>query len=238
MIDIRPYIQLGQSRLEPYLSGVESFIGSLGTAGGLEKTSLRSRPADSYLRNMLAVGVLNQIMRDAFLKTDRKIIVLPDCLKNYSGWDCCKIDLGNESECIQCTPECIVYEAVERFAGDHTAIVLEPEDMDAYFAEARRQFGSVGIVGVACALTMLSGFEKTLKYRHPTQGVFLNYSSCAHHWADPAYNTNFSLRRLAWVLNKNEDRPSDHIENRGETYSLEKPDNLFFQRRPFARRCQ
>lgn len=81
MIDIKPFLQLGCSELGPYLSGVDSFIDNLGTAGRFEKTSLRSMPVDSYVRNMLAVGVLNRIMRTAFLKTERKIIVLPDCLK-------------------------------------------------------------------------------------------------------------------------------------------------------------
>ncbi len=147
----------------------------------------------------------------------------PIVSKNYSDWECCKSDLGNESECTQCTPECIVYETMERFGNSQTTIVLEPEDMDAYFGEVRRQFGTVGVVGVACALTMLSGFEKTLKYHHPTQGIFLNYSSCAHHWADPAYNTNYSLRRMASVLNKNEDNHPEEINERGETYSMEKP---------------
>lgn len=231
MIDVKPFIQLGHSELGPYVTGVEGFLGRLGTPEGLEINSLRSKPLDSYIRNMLAVAVLGHIMRNAFLQTERKIIVLPDCLKNYGDWECCKEDNGNESTCTQCTPECIVYETVERFGNSHTAVVLEPEDMDVYFAEARKQYGTVGIVGVACALTMLSGFEKTIKYKHPTQGVFLNYSSCAHHWADPAYNTNFSLRRMAWVLSNNGVSNSDEINGRGETYSLEKgalsPDNFY-----------
>jgi hypothetical protein len=189
----------------------------------LEKTSLRSKPLDTYIRNMLAVGVLNRIMRQAFLKTNRKIIVLPDCLKNYGEWECCKEDQGNESVCTQCTSECIVYETTERFTNGRTDIVLEPDDMDAYFAGVRKEYGTVGIAGVACALTMLSGFDRTLKYKHPTQGVFLNYSSCAHHWADPAYNTNYSLRRMTWVMNSNGSSVQDEIRDRGETYSLEKP---------------
>jgi hypothetical protein len=223
MVNLDSFIQLGCSQLEPYVSGVKGFVDRLGTPGGLEETSLRSKPEISYIRNMLAVGVLGRIMRRAFLKTRRRLIVLPDCLKNYGDWECCKIDEGNASACTQCTPECIVYETTERFGNSHISIVLEPEDMDAYFAEMRKKHGQVGIVGVACALTMLSGFAKTIKHKHPTQGVFLNYSSCAHHWADPPYNTCYSLRRMAWVLNGNGASLSDEIQNRGETYSMEKP---------------
>jgi hypothetical protein len=223
MIDVESFIQQGISELGPYVSGVWKFIERLGTPQGLEKSSLRSRPVEAYIRNMLAVGVLSRIMRDAFIQTERKIIVLPDCLKDYGEWECCKQDLGNESECTQCTPDCIVYETMERFGNSHIAIVLEPDNMEAYFGRTRESYGTVGIIGVACALTMLSGFEKTIKYKHPTQGVFLNYSSCAHHWADPAYNTNFSLKRMAWVLHNNGSFATDEIRDRGETYSLEKP---------------
>jgi len=231
MIDIQPFIQLGHRRLQPYLSGVPDFLNRLDTPEGLKKTSLRSRPVDVYIRNILAVGVLSRIMRSEFLQTTRKLIVLPDCLKNYGDWECSKEDLENASVCAQCTPECTVYRVMDLFCDEKTDIVLEPEDMDSYFAEMRNRYGTVGIVGVACALTMLSGFTRTIKYRHPTQGIFLNYSSCAHHWADPAYNTDFSLRRLGWTMH-NEDRSiEDKTENRGETYSLEKrplsPDEFY-----------
>ncbi len=223
MIDVRHFLQLGHTELEAYVSDVEDFISRLGRPGELEKSSLRSQPVGAYIRNMLAVGVLNRLMRASFLETERKVIVLPDCLKNYGDWTCCKENDGKVSTCIQCTPQCIVYETTERFADSRTTVVLEPEDMSRYFAELRDGFGAVGVVGVACALTMLSGFDRTLRHRLPTQGVFLNYSSCQHHWANPAYNTCYSLRRMAWVLYDREMPIPEESFGRGETYSLEKP---------------
>jgi hypothetical protein len=85
---------------------------------------------------------------------------------------------------------------------------------------------------VACVLTLLSGFEKTFKHHLPTQGVFLNYSSCNHHWANPAYNTSFSFRRMASLLNGNgQSREPYELQGRGETYSFERspfsPDGFY-----------
>lgn len=223
MIDVAPFIQLGKDRLGPYVSGVDAFVEQLGAKGGLKKTGLRAKPAETYIRNMLAVGVLSRIMRPAFLETKRRVIVLPECLKKYGEETCCKADLGDGSyTCSQCNSDCIVFESVEWFVNDHTTLVLEPDDMDIYFADLRKSYGAVGIVGVACALTMLSGFQRTLKHKHPTQGVFLNYASCGHHWADPGYNTSYSLKRMAWVLNGDGTDIQDDIRGRGQTYSMEK----------------
>ena len=88
--------------------------------------------------------------------------------------------------------------------------------------ETMREIGAFGVVGVACVLTLLSGFEKTLPLKLPTQGVFLSYSSCGHHWADPGYNTSFSLKRLGMILGKEIDSDPEPPSNRGETYSFEK----------------
>ncbi len=224
MIDTTPLIELAGTELALYIAGVQDFIDRLDSPDGLKKTSLRSKPPDTYIRNMLCVGVLSRLMRTEFLKATRRVIVLPDCLKNYGEEACCKAEFPDgTSTCTQCNSECIVFESVERFVNGNTSLVLEPEDMNKYFADLRAEYGTVGIVGVACALTMLSGFEKTLRHKHPTQGVFLNYSSCAHHWADPAYNTSYSLKRMAWVLNKCNSSIRNDLQRRGETYSMEKP---------------
>ena len=222
MIDVRPFIDSSRSDLAAYVSGVDSFVDSLGGEGKLEKSPLREKRPDDYIRNMLAVGVVSRLNREAFLAADKRIIILPDCLKNYGEEACCKADLGNATECTQCNSNCLVFEAMERFSDSRTSMVLEPEDMDAYFADTRVKFGTVGIVGVACALTMLSGFHTTLKYKLPTQGVFLNYAGCQHHWSDPGINTSFSFRRMAWVLGKPHSGEPDMFRGRGATYSLEK----------------
>lgn len=233
MINLKPFIQQGQIDLKSYIADVDCFRESLGQPDGLEKTPLRDKPPETYARNMLAVGVLSRIMRDEFIRTQRKIIVLPDCLKNINEEACCKADLGNAYACTMCNSECIVFESMERFSNDHTMIILEPEDMNTFFADIRKHHGTVGVVGVACALTMMSGFEKTIRYKLPTQGVFLNYSSCTHHWANPAYNTCYSLRRMFRVLNNRDGSLREDTENRGETYSMEKhglsPDDFYFR---------
>lgn len=200
MIDLNEYIRKGQTVLAQYIKGVPGFIHNLDQPGQLATSSLRSKEPEIYIRNMLAVGILNRINRQPFLQSERKIIVLPDCLKNYGEQVCCKIDNGNESACTQCYDDCIVFETVERFGNGHTSVVLEPEDMDRYFRKTRIEYGTVGVAGIACALTLLSGFQKTLKHGHPTQGVFLNYSSCAHHWSNPGQDTSFSFQRLRQVL--------------------------------------
>lgn len=221
MTTIDSFIAIGRQILQPYTEGVSAFVESLDCEGGLEKTKLRAKSPDEYIRNMLAIGVLSHIHRDAFLKASHRILVLPDCLKNYGEEACCKADLGNATACTMCNSNCLVFEVMDRYDDARTTIVLEPDDMDAYFRDARAKYESVGIVGVACALTMLSGFHYTLKYKMPTQGVFLNYAGCSHHWANPGINTNFSYKRMAWVLGMPDAGEPDVRRRQGATYNLE-----------------
>jgi len=222
MVDINGFLQLSKAQLGDYLEGIAEFVGNRACNHEGRPDSLTSQPPDSYLRNMLAVGIISHLHRSEFLAAKQRIIVLPDCLKNYGEEVCCKADLGNATACTQCNANCLVFEAVERFVNGNTVIVLEPENLKEFLQEARREHDTVGIVGVACALTLLSGYVHTLELKLPTQGVLLNYSSCAHHWADPGYNTNFSFKRLAWVLGRDEKPEPRPTHRTGETYSLER----------------
>lgn len=230
MKNIETFIELANYELAEFVSGVDEFIASLGQPGKFESSSLRSNPPEEYIRNILAVTILTHLNRANFLKTEKRIIVLPDCAKNYSDWDCAKETDGNISWCTQCHPECVIYEIEEWLADKNTTIHLEPEELDKYFAGLKND-NNTGVVGIACPLTLLSGFHSTLKYKFPTQGVFLNYSSCAHHWVKGGINTAFSIKRLAYVLNKDMPNIPEINSIDGPTYSLVKgslsPDDFY-----------
>ena len=223
-MDLDNFIDLGRSHLTPYLGRLDEYLTQLPESGSSDRDDIDflSTPPEKYIRNLLCVSVLNRIYRDEFLKTDRKMIVLPECLKDYGPDTCCRIKRKNFAECTQCLPDCHVNIVDESFVNRKTEMILEPDDTDLMAADLRQKHGTVGIVGVACVLTLAPGFKDTLKYKHPTQGVFLNYSSCKYHWAPKSpYNTRFSLARLAHVLDRippeqKFDPPLD-----GETYSLE-----------------
>jgi hypothetical protein len=117
MIDVKPFIELGQQKLVPYLSGISQFVENPAKHPKHSSPALRSRPPEVYVRNMLAVGVLSKLNQRAFLETKSRIIVLPDCLKNYGGWTYSRDDSGNAPECTQCNPYCLVFESMEHFSG-------------------------------------------------------------------------------------------------------------------------
>ncbi len=221
MVDIHPLIEMAHKELSVYISGVTPFIESLGKDGQLEKTSLRSKTPDQYIRNMLAIGVISAILRQEFLKTDKKVLVLPDCLKNYSDIECSKEFDGNEYTCTQCNPDCLIFEIMDRYDDGNNIIVLEPDETEKYIARIKSKHGTVGVIGIACALTLLSGFHATLKYKLPTQGIFLNYASCKHHWIKDGANSSFSFHRLDECMNSKFNYDPDPPRGRGPTYSLE-----------------
>lgn len=223
MLKLTPYLRMGGNLLAPYLEGIDNFVACQTDKSWKEPDPLRRKPAETYLRNALAVGVLNLLQRQAFMAATKRVVVLPACLKDYGDWDCVAADGKTPSECARCHPGCPVYDTLERFADDRTTVLIEPEDLAITLSKIKAKDGPVGVAGVACVLTLLSGFDRTIKLQLPTQGVFLNYSSCAHHWANPPYNTEYSLRQLARVLGKENldaDLPGD---GRGVTYSLARP---------------
>jgi len=223
MLKLTPYLRIGGNLLAPYLDGVDNFVACQTDESWKEQDPLRRKPSETYLRNALAVGILNLLHREAFQAAAKRVIVLPACLKDYGDWDCVAAGGKNPSECARCHSGCPVHDTLERFADDHTAVLIEPEDLTAALSKIKAEAGTIGVVGVACVLTLLSGFDRTLKLQLPTQGIFLNYSSCAHHWAAPPFNTEYSLRQLARVLGKESpdiDPPGD---GRGVTYSLVRP---------------
>jgi hypothetical protein len=223
MIDLGPFLKIAASQLTPFLAGVDDFARRRADDEWAKRDELRRKAAEAYLRNLLTVGVLNRLNRSAFGAATRRIIVLPECLKDFGDHPCAKIEQRNASTCDECTPDCIVCRTVASFADSSTSVVLEPEDLTAFLADAKEKSGTLGVVGVACILTLLSGFQTTMTLKLPTQGIFLNYSSCGHHWAEPPYNTNYSLYRMAQILGKEVPELAEGSSSRGETYSLERP---------------
>jgi hypothetical protein len=218
------FIQLGQEQLSGYLDRIIEYLCVLEQEDLSKRDDLelvQSSP-ERYLRHLLCVAVLNRLYREEFLKTDHRLIVLPECLKNYGPDICCKIERKNHSECAHCLADCQVNLVSETFVNNKTDLILEPEDVDKMATDWRAKHGTVGIVGVACILTLASGFKSTLKQKHPTQGVFLNYSSCGHHWNKlKPYNTRFSLTQLARVMQADAPAQSLNPPIKGETYSFE-----------------
>ncbi len=222
-MELSDFIRNGTLQLAPYVTGVDLFLSNLTDESDrdADDLELRASKPGQYIRNMLTLAVLNRLYRPEFLKAKHRLVVLPECTKNYSPDMCCKLERKNHSECTQCQPDCLVCKVEEMVYGNRIDLILEPDDIEKTAATYRKKKGTVGIVGVACVLTLISGFKATLKEKHPTQGLFLDYSSCQKHWSEIPYNTRFSLKQLGTILQI--DAPEQTLEPSisGVTYTLE-----------------
>jgi hypothetical protein len=70
------------------------------------------------------------------------------------------------------------------FAGDNAAAV----------------FHETGVVGVACALTLLENGWKAKRLGIPVQCVPLDYCGCKAHWHPQGISTRLNIAELARVL--------------------------------------
>ena len=60
--------------------------------------------------------------------------------------------------------------------------------------------GSVGVVGVSCALTNWSGGWEAESIGVPAQGVLLDYVGCKFHWDKDGIPTDINLKKLEEVV--------------------------------------
>ena len=71
-------------RLGPYYSGVAPFLARLPKNSDRDDIDLLTEPPESYVGNMLALGILNRLYQKEFAQTTHRVLVLPECVKDYA----------------------------------------------------------------------------------------------------------------------------------------------------------
>jgi hypothetical protein len=154
-----------------------------------------------YHLYMIGSEILNRAFRERFLQTDRKIVILPPCMKaKLSGCEATETPLGER--CAACTPSCHVHQATklgEKYGFD---VFIMPHELSVFSNGGLKPSSEqqIGIVGVSCPLTNMTGGWETKDLGVPAQGLLLDYCGCPWHWHDEGIATNINLEQLLIVL--------------------------------------
>lgn len=186
--------------LGPYTQNVEDFLKSKHPQYRLrEDNFFCGRQEIEYHFNMIGTEILNRAYRDDFLKTDRKVVLLPPCMKAKLEAGCEAISTPIGEKCMACTPTCRVHQLTKLGKKHGFTVMVMPHDMKV-FSKNGKKSGLTGIVGISCPLTNTSGGWEMKSVGVPAQGVLLDYCGCPWHWHDDGIATDINFNQLLKVV--------------------------------------
>lgn len=165
-----------------------------------------SRRRVEYHLGMLGTEVLSRAYRQRFRAAERKIVILPPCMRAPPESKCKAVETPFGARCQACTPTCRVHQITRLGEKRGFEVYMIPDDLSVFGRETgdsrlevgglNLEVGSLGVVGVSCALTNWSGGWEAEAMGVPAQGVLLDYVGCSYHWDDKGFATDVNLKRL------------------------------------------
>ncbi|MCP5098588.1 MAG: DUF116 domain-containing protein, partial [Chloroflexi bacterium] len=156
-----------------------------------------------YHMNMVGTEILNRAFRHEFLQTKKKLVLLPPCMKARSA-DHCEATMTPFGErCGACEPGCHVHQVTKLGEKKGFNVLILPHELNVFSNDkmATKQENALGVVGVACPLTNVTGGWKTKRLGVPAQGVLIDYCGCSWHWhLAGGIPTDINFKQLQHVL--------------------------------------
>ena len=164
-----------------------------------EDIILRERTEEEYHLNMVCSQILNDAYRSEFKQTKEKVVLLPTCM-NLNPFDCKAVSDGEHKYCTACDANCHVGQIKSAINGSAKIALIPHSSGFSQFLKKWENSESVGLVGVACVLNLLSGGYEMRKLNIKSQCVFLDYCGCSKHWDSEGISTNINLNQLKRIL--------------------------------------
>jgi hypothetical protein len=155
-----------------------------------------------YHLNMVGMEVLNRAIREKFLAAERKIVLVPPCMRiKQEGCEAYETPIGEH--CNHCEPGCRVHQ-ITRLGEKHGfEVFFLPRQLASIsnVKTADHEKIQVGIVGVSCPLTIVTGGWQTRDMGVPAVGLPLDHCGCRWHWhLDGGIQTDVNFKQLLKML--------------------------------------
>ncbi len=158
-----------------------------------------NRHEEEYHLNMAAAQVMNTALRQAFDKTEKKVLLLPTCMRKNK--DCKAEPYNGNYICRRCNKNCNIYK---------TAAGLDQTEAEIYLIEHSSSFSTIlkqwenkpeyGLIGVACVLNLITGGYEMKGFNIASQCIFLEGCGCRKHWHQEGVVTDIDRLKLESVL--------------------------------------
>ena len=197
--------------LGDYTSHVEDFLrDKLPEYRWRENRIFCGRQRVEYHMNMVGTEIMNRAFRERFLAAEHKVVLVPPCMKAKLGRGCEAQPTPIGERCMHCTPQCRVHQLTklgEKYGFD---VFMLPDELSAFSSKTAPQAAAqtIGVIGVSCALTNVTGGWRTRELGVPAQGVLLDYVGCPFHWHKDGIPTDTNFRQILRTLGV-EPQPDD-----------------------------
>lgn len=157
------------------------------------------RQRTEYHLNMVGAEILNRAFKSDFLKTKKKKLLVPICMRDKPSNMCKARNTKDGYICGHCTKECRVNKLSEMGKKHGFEVLIIPHGSSA-FTDKKVKYGEVGIVGVACLLNLISGGLAARQLNLVPQCVILDYCGCKKHWDSEGIITDINVKELKKII--------------------------------------
>ena len=155
-----------------------------------------------YHLNMVGTEIMNRAFRDQFLKTERKVVFVPPCMRAKPEGECKAQPTSFGAHCAACTPSCRIHQVTKLGEKHGFDVFIIPDELSVVSDKKMKtpQDNRLGLVGISCPLTNMTGGWETRRLGIPAQGVLLDYCGCPWHWHKHGIPTDININQLLQVL--------------------------------------
>lgn len=191
-----------EEALGGYTRGVACFlVGEYRKHRWLEDQIFCGKVAVEYHLNMVAAEIVNWGLRNEFLQTPRRAVLVPGCMRQLPVEACRARESGGEIACAGCNPACRVNHVTKLGSERGFEVFIVPHSTS--FTQWLRPWENTrefGIVAVACVSNILAGGYQMRELNIPSQCVLLDYPGCRKHWHPEGVSTGVNIERLEKVV--------------------------------------
>ncbi len=192
-----------KGHLGAYTKGVDRYLNELRPKHyWKEDVIFCGRRRVEYHLNFIGGIWLNEAYQEAFKKASKKVVLTPSCMRIYQDDLCAAEKEGEWLVCSGCHPQCQVNQIKSlQSTYDFTHYMIlhnsalrnaPPELLDEETA----------VLGIACALNLISGGFMLAAQKIPAQCVPLDYCGCKTHWHLEGMPTSIDLEQFKTLLRR------------------------------------
>jgi hypothetical protein len=189
----------GDNPLSVFTPGVRRHLRTMPLKRWLER-SLRTTE-NQYHLYMLEIELVNRLHGEAFRKAQKKIALLPHCLRDFSR-ECLATDDGLDLVCKGCSKICWM-RRMSDLLREHevTPYIWRNADFKEHYRALHSSGESFGVLGVACIPELAVGMRSCMKLDIPVVGVPLDANRCAR-WMGDFHENSVNLGRLEKLFHR------------------------------------